>query len=127
MTPSKKPSEERRREPRVGATFPVKYKVLDEQGRARSNVKGSAINISGSGVRFHTDEKLDSGCLISAELRLPKADADVIAVGKVAWSRPAHEGGFEVGVEFWWMGWRSEDAQQALADYVKSKLPKKAT
>ena len=124
MSAANKSPEERRRQPRVEASFPVSYKVLDETGKETATVSGRAVNISGSGVRFHTDKQIASGQVVVAEMRLPNTDDDVVAVGRVVWSRPSELAGFEVGVEFWWMGWRSEDAQRALAEYVKSKLPK---
>jgi len=113
---------DRRAEPRAGATFPVQYKLLDEKGQEQRQVCGSAVNVSDSGLRFQTDEQLQTGCVVAAEFNLPGSESEVVAVGKVVWCRPSDQAGFDVGMEFWWLGWRDEHAQQALADYVQSKL-----
>ena len=112
---------ERRRSPRAEVSFPVRYRVMDESGETRTTVTGRAVNISGSGLRFHTDVEVEVGCMLAAEFQIPSSQSEMVAVGRVVWSRPAG-GGFEVGLEFWWLGWRDEEAQRALSDFVRRKL-----
>jgi hypothetical protein len=26
--------------------------------------------------------------------------------------------GYEIGCEYWWVGWQNDDAQQTMADYI---------
>ncbi len=30
------------------------------------------------------------------------------------------KGGYEIGAEFWWIGWKNDDAQQTVKDYIVS-------
>ena len=122
MSQQGKKPEDRRRQPRAEVSFPVSYKVLDESGEMRARVSGSAINVSGTGIRFQTDEPLESGVMVVAEFKLPASESEMIAAGRVVWSRRSDAGGYEVGVEFWWLGWRDEDAQQSLAEYIQRKI-----
>jgi len=113
--------EERRRQQRLAVSFPVLYKVLDEEGQTIEKVGGTAVNIGGGGLCFRTDEELSPNHVVAAEFRLPESTDEVVAVGRIVWCRPSEGEGFEVGVEFSWLGWRDEAAQQALSDYVQSK------
>lgn len=122
MNENEKHNAERRRSPRAEVTFPVKYRIMDQSGTTQATVSGRAMNVSGSGLRFHTDQPVEIGSTLAAEFQIPASQSEIVAVGRVIWSRPADEGGFEVGLEFWWLGWRDENAQRALDDFVRTRL-----
>jgi len=33
---------------------------------------------------------------------------------------------YDIGIEFWWTGWRDNDAQKALSEYVSKKIPEQS-
>lgn len=83
--------------------------------------KGVMQNISGGGVCFTSVTDPGLGKMIALSLDLPGLPASVLSLGRTVWTKPA-AGGFDVGVEFWWIGWKDEDVQQKIRSYIADKL-----
>ena len=108
--------------PRVSADCEVSYQVVPESGQP-DTVTGYASNISGGGLCFTSLEPLPEGRMIALQVHVPQLPSRVVSLARVVWSRPQEgTGRYENGVEFWWLGWSSDDAQSAMLDYVNSSL-----
>ena len=118
-----------RRFPRVAGECNMVVRPLDdasESGLSRPSDDAVMNNISGGGVSFVQAEPIDVGTMLALELELPGFPTSVISMGKVVWCRP-NEGGHEVGVEFWWVGWRDHEAQKQIGEYITRTLNQPST
>jgi hypothetical protein len=86
----------------------------------REGIDAVTVNISGGGISFRSEERLECGDFLAIEMTMPEFSSAVVALGRVA--RVAGPPPCEVGVEFWWVGWSDDSAQRAIADYIKSEL-----
>ena len=87
--------------------------------------EGMQLNISGGGVCFYAPREIGLGEILAIELDMPSFPVGVLALGRVVWCRVATQpgtSGYDIGVEFHWVGWDSAKAQQSIADYVKGLL-----
>lgn len=113
----------RRKYPRVKESCGVRYRVIEEsavQGESRS---GMARNISGGGMCFSADRPFKPGVMVALEMSLSELPAPVVSLGRVVWCERADKAGrYDVGVEFWWIGWADEEAQGRMLKYVHEKL-----
>jgi len=108
--------------PRVSADCEVSYQVMPDTGHP-DTVTGYATNISGGGLAFTSIEPLPVGKMIALQVKVPQLPSTVIALARVAWCRPQPDTGkYDIGAEFWWLGWNSDDAQSAMLDYVNNSL-----
>jgi Tfp pilus assembly protein PilZ len=88
---------------------------------ALSREKGVLRNISGGGVCFRAKKDPGVGAMIALSLELPDQPAPVLSIGRVVWSKPLADG-FEIGLEFWWIGWKDEDAQTRIRNFIADRL-----
>jgi len=121
MTTEKGFSKERRRGPRVEASFHVSYSVLNVEESPETSLTGTAKNVSKYGMCLRTDRILSPGHVVSVEFLLPGSENELLAVGKVIWSGQSPNGGFDIAVEFSWIEQLDEKAQKVLHDYIKNK------
>jgi hypothetical protein len=83
--------------------------------------KGVMKNISGGGVCFRSETDPGVGTMMAMSLELPGLPTSVLSLGRAVWTKPSG-GGFDVGVEFWWIGWKDEDAQQKIRSFIADKV-----
>jgi hypothetical protein len=110
--------------PRVSASCEITWRVVDDASlgdTAPPSEGGFLQNISGGGLCFSTATPPPVGIMLALKLRLPELPTPVIALGRAAW---VEEGaaGFEVGVEFWWIGWQDEGVQAEIRNLITHKL-----
>jgi hypothetical protein len=115
--------QENRAFPRVSADCRLKFRPVgdDPMFREMSASDGLMQNISGGGISMIVDEDPGLGGMLALDIDLPGFPTSVIALGKVVWSKPAGRA-FDVGVEFWWIGWRDEAAQAQIRAFIARKL-----
>ena len=119
---------ERRMFPRVHASCDVSYAAVEgdpgfEDLRATQNAL--LKNISGGGICFVAQDPVEPGQMLALEISLPGLPSSVISYGKVCWcTQRDGADGWEVGVEFWWIGWQSEDAQEQIRGFITESLSK---
>ena len=113
--------DDKRSYPRVGADAKLKFRVVDDAG-PDVTAAGLATNISGGGICFTADARIENGALLALELPLPGFPSDVIALARVVWQLKRPDRRFDIGCEFHWVGWESSLAQQKVADFIRSKL-----
>jgi len=112
-----------RKYPRVKETCNVKYHVVEGSSMEALQDGGVAVNISGGGMCFAADEALKPGETVAMEMTLSQLPTPVVSLGKVVWCEPSAETDkFDVGVEFWWIGWADAGAQEKMLGYIHQKL-----
>ncbi len=118
----------RREFPRISQACPLKFQELDDVpvGVTSPDSPESAVmnNISGGGISFTNGKALPEGQMLALEMELPGFPTSVISMGKVVWCRDAEgsPGQFEIGVEFWWVGWRDNETQQRVSDFITKSI-----
>ncbi len=113
---------EKRRFPRLKESCTLRYKRVETGSLAAEGTEALSVNVSGGGICFLVEEALEPGVLLAIELVLPDAEKGVVSLGRTVWCRPADEGHFEVGLEFWWIGWGDDGAQRAITEHVQNAL-----
>lgn len=112
--------------PRVSRSCPVSYRVLENGSAAEAGKSTPAImnNISGGGICFTSADPFEIGTMLALQVELPGFPAGVISMGRVVWCRPAPDepGRQEIGVEFWWVGWKDESAQKEISSFIRTAL-----
>lgn len=110
----------RRKFPRINKNYDVSYKSI-EQGQFEDNpISSLAVNISGGGICFEAKEKLAKGSVVALEINASNLESSILGLARVAWCKQSGDG-YEVGAEFWWVGWRDNEAQNNIADYIAAK------
>ncbi len=106
-----------RRHERLDASYLIKYqKVNHFDGIHVTNIK----DISAGGVRFWTEESVESGELLQMKVLLPPIGRVLHVLGKVRRVHYVEKSGiYYVGVSFYQM--KAED-QQALDNFVNSLI-----
>ena len=110
----------RRRFPRLRKDFQLSYRVIDQQQFDNDPVHALALNLSGGGVCFEASDNLEKGALVALELRSDDFATSILALAKVVWCKPKGHV-YDVGAEFWWIGWGDKQAQTAIANYVAAQ------
>jgi Tfp pilus assembly protein PilZ len=130
LKPNRKSSEsttaaERRNFPRVASHCLVDWRPVgqDPTFQHLSDQQGVLQNISGGGVCICMADPPEYDASIALDIHLPDFPTSVIAVGRVAWIGPPTPEGNDVGIEFWWVGWKDAHAQEQIRDFVTSRLP----
>lgn len=123
MTGPEEP-QERRRFPRLKQACGIRTKVIEAEGLGTSSSDGLTVNISGGGICFASGQAVEPGTLLAIELSLPDFETSVISLGRVVWCDAVPDGGHEVGMEFWWVGWDDDGAQRAISDHIRRALEK---
>ncbi len=112
---------ERRRFPRLKDSVQIRYRAVKSDVFPGDESEGFTINISGGGVCFSSQEALEQGQILAVEMQLPEFDSPVVTLGRVAWCEKGSES-YEIGTEFWWIGWGDEDVQRSIGDYIRRSL-----
>ena len=117
----------KRRFPRVDEQWELKFEAINADRFEKSPVASLALNISGGGLCFVAEEPLAKGTMLAIDMQSPDFDSPVVALAKVVWcTRQRGEDGHEIGAEFWWVGWKDDDAQARITDYIKAKAEAEA-
>jgi hypothetical protein len=116
----------RRRFPRLRKDFQITYRMVDQEKFDQDPIKSLAVNISGGGVCFEATEDLQKGALVALDIRSDDFTAPILALAKVVWCKPRGDM-YQVGAEFWWVGWGDKQAQTTLANYVSAQTTAAST
>lgn len=115
----------RRKFPRVSKEYSVSYSMVDQEQFDRNPVSSLAVNISGGGLCFTTEEPLDKGSMVALDIDADDLHSSILALAKVKWCKPLSGTAYEIGAEFWWIGWRDNDAQHTVADFISTNTAAK--
>jgi hypothetical protein len=114
----------RRKFPRLKEGWMLEYRVLDTAQFERDPVASLAVNISGGGVCLEAKQEIEPGTMLVVDMHSPAFDSPILALARVAWCKKRlFSGVYEVGAEFWWVGWKDTDAQASIAGYIKERIP----
>jgi hypothetical protein len=115
---------ENRAFPRVSASCEITWRVIDDRSLTQTappSEGGFLQNISGGGLCFSTPTPPPTGVMLALRLKLAELPTPVIALGKASWVEEAGTG-YDVGVEFWWIGWQDEGVQAEIRNLIAHKL-----
>lgn len=120
---------EKREFPRVSASCQITWRLIDERSMTMTAPPaegGFLQNISGGGLCFSTANPPPTGLMLALKLCLPELPTPVIALGRASWVEES-SAGFDVGVEFWWIGWQDEGVQAEIRNLITHKLSQPAS
>ena len=110
---------DKRKFPRLKSEWHLNYRVLEDDRFLADPIRQFTVNISGGGICFTSEEELRSNTMVALELESEQFSSPILALAKVVWCKRIREG-YEIGAEFWWIGWQNDNAQQAIANYIAS-------
>ena len=116
----------RRRFPRLHKDFQITYRMVDQEKFDHDPIKSLAVNISGGGVCFEAADNLQKGALVALDIRADDFNAPILALAKIIWCKP-YSTRYQVGAEFWWVGWGDDQAQTTIANYVAAQTTAAST
>jgi hypothetical protein len=99
--------------------------MVDQEQFDRNPVSSLAVNISGGGLCFTTEERLDKGSMVALDIDADDLHSSILALAKVKWCKVLSDTTYEIGAEFWWIGWRDNDAQNTVADFISTNTAAK--
>lgn len=109
----------KRKFPRLNEEWELNYRVMDKNEFANDPMRQYTVNISGGGICFKANEEIADNTMLAIELESDQFPAPILALARAVRCKRARHG-YEVGCEFWWVGWQNNDAQQAMADYIST-------
>jgi hypothetical protein len=115
---------ENRAFPRVATACEITWRVIDGSSFSKHAppIEGGFLqNISGGGLCFSTPSPPAEGAMLALKMKLPELPTPVIALGRAAWVEETGAG-FDVGIEFWWIGWQDEGVQSEIRNLITHKL-----
>lgn len=119
--------QEQRRYPRVNAKeCKINYRRMEgspgSQQPSGDPTLAAMNNLSAGGVSFQNSEAIPTGTMLALEMTLAGQPDTVISMGKVAWCEQDGQGGYDIGVEFWWIGWKDETVQKQVRSFIADAL-----
>ncbi|MCZ6678039.1 MAG: PilZ domain-containing protein [Candidatus Poribacteria bacterium] len=109
----------KRKFPRLDEQWELTYRVLDRSQLTKDPIRQYSVNISGGGICFTADEVVPEDTMLALEMNSNDLPANMLALARVARCKRIRDG-YEIGCEFWWVGWQNNDAQQEMANYILS-------
>ena len=106
-----------RKFPRVSKEYRVSYSLIDQEQVEQNPANGLAVNISGGGICFTSEGPLDKGVMVALDIDADDLQSSILALAKVQWCKASGDS-YEVGAEFWWIGWRDNEEQAQVPDFI---------
>lgn len=110
---------DKRKFPRLDKRWQLNYRVIEKDNFQDDPIRQFTVNISGGGICFESETEIDEGTMLALELESEQFESPVLALAKVTWCKKTRRS-YEIGAEFWWIGWQNNDAQQSIAEYITS-------
>jgi hypothetical protein len=110
----------RRKFPRIGKNYQLSYTVIDKAQFEAPPLSSLVVNISGGGLCFEASSDLAIDTIVALEINSDDSHSAILALARVAWCKPKGSK-FDIGAEFWWIGWRDTTAQSTIADFIATK------
>jgi hypothetical protein len=112
---------ERRRFPRLSKSCSIRVRPLSGMTPDDAGLDAVTVNISGGGLCYQSGHSVAPGSFVAVELQMPDLESPVLALARAAFCS-GEASPYEVGLEFWWVGWGDDSAQRAISDLIKSEL-----
>jgi hypothetical protein len=114
---------DKRKFPRLGKIWELDYRIISLEEFKENPLRGLTVNISGGGICFESQNEIPKGTMLALELKSTIFPSSIIALGKTIWChKESGKDTYEVGAEFWWTGWKDNDAQRAVAEYIGKQI-----
>lgn len=114
---------DKRKFPRLGKIWDLDYRIISSEEFKGNPLKGLTVNISGGGICFEANNDIPKGTMLALELKSTIFPSSIIALGKAIWChKEGEKDKYEVGAEFWWTGWKDNEAQKAVAEYIGKQI-----
>jgi len=113
-----------RKFPRVSKEYRVSYSLVDQEQFDRNPISSLVVNISGGGICFISEEPLAKGNMVALDIDADDLHSSILARAKVKWCK-ASRNTYEIGAEFWWIGWRDHETQTTVADFISTSTAAK--
>lgn len=107
----------RRTYPRIDKDCRIAYKLIDSDQFGGAPINSFAVNISGGGLCFTTREPFAKGAMVALDIATTDAPSSILALAQVKWCKDRGDH-FDIGAEFWWIGWRDSHVQHSMADFL---------
>ena len=108
---------------RLSEIWNLNYKIIALEDIKKSNISSLTVNIGGGGVCFEADEKIPAGAMLVLDLVSKHFPSPIIAIAKSIWCKKAKKKDkFDVGVQFWWTGWKENDSKEAVSEHIIKNL-----
>jgi c-di-GMP-binding flagellar brake protein YcgR len=112
----------KRKFPRIDQSWHLKYRTLEKHVDRNSPLSSLAINVSAGGVCFTSKNEVPPETMLALEIASPDLGMPIIAMAKAVWCKKRRmDDMFDLGCEFYWVGWKDDSAQKSLADYIKTQ------
>jgi len=112
-----------RKYPRVKESCEIKYRVIQDPVMQPEEQGGIAVNISGGGMCFSAEQEIQPGAVLALEMSLSELPTPIMSLARAVWCEEIEPPGkFDVGVEFWWIGWADSEVQDQMLKYIRQKL-----
>ena len=99
-----------RKFPRITEGWKITYRKLENETILNESFNNYTVNISGGGICFQSENEVVPNTTVAIEMDSEEFPSPVMALARVVWSKPAEQG-YEIGAEFWWVGWKDSNAQ----------------
>jgi len=116
---------EKRKFPRLGESWDIDYQIIRSMEIKNNTIDGLTVNISGGGICFQANEEIPKGTMLAIELKSAEFNSSIMALAKTVWCKEKDINVYDVGAEFWWTGWKSNNSQKAMLNYVSKQLSEK--
>ena len=108
---------------RLSEVWDLNYKIVTLDDIKKSTINSLTVNISGGGVCFEANEEIPPGVMLVLELESKHFPSPIISLAKSIWCKKAQKKDiFDVGVQFWWTGWKDNDSKHIVSDHIKNFL-----
>jgi c-di-GMP-binding flagellar brake protein YcgR len=111
---------QRRKFPRIGKNYHLSYTTVDKAQLESNPLSSLVVNISGGGLCFQASDALEKDTIVALEINEENSPTAILALARIAWCK-SKGNQYEVGAEFWWIGWRDSAAQSTIADFIAAK------
>jgi len=108
---------ERRKFPRLNSQWQINFRVIGSDQFQNELICQYTTNISRGGICFTSDEGIEPNAMIALTLSSGGASSELLALAKVIRCQRTRRW-YEIGAEFWWVGWSNDSAP--IASYLAS-------
>jgi hypothetical protein len=113
----------KRKFPRLDENWKINFRVIEGRADQASPIGSLALNVSGGGICFTSRMEVLPGSMLAIELESTDFEMPILAMAQAIWCKRLRTPDlYDVGCEFWWLGWKDTNTQQALANYIKTKI-----
>ena len=110
---------ERRGFSRIPHTFDAQYRVSGDLTSFWHPM--TVLNVSAGGLRFRSEESLESGTVLEVRFQLPGDSQALLLVGRVVWNQLEASGVTESGIEFSDVTMDQQMKIDALVQFLKRR------